>query len=302
MRTHRTIELALIAVACMALGGCRVAGLMDRGVAEPGRVTSLPDASNHEETTPEQRAERERIAVGERAALAPLEPYWPYRLAQMFVEIDSLSAAEASLRASLEREPSYAPALALLSKLYFGSRRHAEGIALLEAARKQGAVPDELLAGLAMHYDALDQPEQARAILATLADPGRASIRPARVFVMLRGETPDDAVKDAVKAVGDEPKSAVHQNNFGITKLRAGDVRAARAAFMAAIEIDSKLPGPYYNLAILEKFYGLDDRAAKRWFDAYWKRSHDDPDSLQPTFGALPAAESDDLAKQGGAR
>ena len=94
----------------------------------------------------------------------------------------------------------------------------------------------------------------------------------------------------------------MHQNNFGITKLRAGDVRAAREAFLAAIELDAKLPGPYYNLAILEQFYTFDEPAARRWFDAYWQRAKDDPDSLVRALGAHRANESDDLAKQGGAR
>ncbi len=298
----RRVRFALIAIACIALGGCRVASLMPGGAPEPGRVTSVAAAAADDAASRMTRAQRERAAARERSTLAPGEPYWPYRLAQLLVDADSVAAAEVALHTSLARDVSYAPSLALLSKLYFGTRRHGEAVTLLEAARAKGPVPDELLAGLAMHYDALDQPAQARAIMTALADPARTSTRPARVFVMLRGETPDDAVREAVAAVGEDPRNAVHQNNFGITKLRSGDVRAAREAFLAAIGLDAKLPGPYYNLAILEQFYTFNEPAARRWFDAYWQRSKDDPDSLFRALGAHRANESDDLAKQGGAR
>jgi Tfp pilus assembly protein PilF len=78
--------------------------------------------------------------------------------------------------------------------------------------------------------------------------------------------------------------SAVNLNNFGITRLRAGDVDAARRAFARAIDRNPALPGPYYNLAILEKFYVFDEAAAARWFSQYWSRSTEDPDSLRAVF------------------
>ena len=103
----------------------------------------------------------------------------------------------------------------------------------------------------------------------------------------------------AEQAVREHPGSAAHQNNYGITRLRAGDVEGARKAFAAAIDRDSKLAGPYYNLAILEKYYRFDDGAASRWFGEYWKRSHDDPDGLAAVFGMKPvrslAAEKGDV-------
>ena len=100
----------------------------------------------------------------------------------------------------------------------------------------------------------------------------------------LRGAAPEQAAEQAATAVREQPKSAANQNNFGITRLRAGDPKTARAAFLEAIALDPRLPGPYYNLAILEKFYALDDAAASRWFREYWKRSNDDPDNLAAVF------------------
>ena len=301
-RRHDVRTLVVIASACVALGGCRLASLVQGGAPEAGRVMNKSPVKVDEVLSIAARSEADRSEARARMALDAREPYWPFRLGQLLAEADSLAAAETALQTSLARDSSYAPALSLLSKLYFGARRHPEAIGLLEGARIRGPMPDELVAGLAMHYDALDQPDRARSLMATLADPGRNSTRPARVFVMLRGETPDQAVREAVAAVGDEPKNAVHQNNFGITKLRAGDVPSARTAFLAAIDLNPRLPGPYYNLAILEKFYTFDDPAAKRWFEAYWERSHDDPDSLYRALGRHRSSDSDEIAKQGGAR
>jgi hypothetical protein len=64
-------------------------------------------------------------AAKERCALLPAEPYWPFRLAELYVAADSLPAAERALRQALRRDAAYAPALSLLSKLYFDSGRHA---------------------------------------------------------------------------------------------------------------------------------------------------------------------------------
>jgi Tfp pilus assembly protein PilF len=98
--------------------------------------------------------------------------------------------------------------------------------------------------------------------------------------------------------VRDDPKSGACRNNYGITRLRAGDPAAAREALQAAIQIDPRLPGPYYNLAILEKYYALDDAAAERSFGQYWERSHADPDrlaqALAPGHGPKDLAERKD--------
>jgi Tfp pilus assembly protein PilF len=105
------------------------------------------------------------------------------------------------------------------------------------------------------------------------------------VYVVLRGENPDSAADLAERAVRDNSKSAVNQNNYGIIRLRAGDPKSAEEAFRKAIDLDPSLPGPYYNLAILEKYYVFDDGAASRWFKLYWERSNDDPDRLADLLG-----------------
>ena len=229
------------------------------------------------------------LEIREQSALDSKEPYWPYRLAQVYLAVDSTSNAETALKASLERDRFYAPALSLLSKLYFDAGRHQEAVDLLESARSQPdsfpeGVPPALLAGLALHYDALDRVDLARSVMAAAPRSESGSDRSARIYVTLRGTSPDSATDLATAAWGDDSTSAVNQNNFGITRLRAGDPTSARGAFMKAIELDPKLPGPYYNLAILEKYYVFDDEAAARWLDSYRARSRQDPDSLFKVF------------------
>lgn len=233
------------------------------------------------------------------STLQPREPYWLFHVGQLYLAADSLAAAEAALHASLARDAHYPSALALLSKLYFDTGRHSEAVKLLEPVRTSpetfsNEARQVLLAGLALHYDALGRPDLASEVTRPIARPDLERAGAALVYVQLRGSSPDSADALASATLRQAPKSAVNLNNFGITRLRAGDPVAARKAFLSAIDRDSKLAGPYYNLAILEKYYLLDDAAATRWFSAYWKRSQADPDSLS---GAL-AADRKDLAEK----
>jgi len=219
----------------------------------------------------------------------PIEPYWPHRIAELCYYADSLPQAEAALREAIRRDSSYAPSLALMSQICFQAGRHAEAVRLLEAARaRPGAfpegVPATLLAGLALHYDALDRFDWANAVMREAARRDPQETRSALVYLTLRGDHPDSATALAAAAANDEPRSAANQNNYGITRLRAGDVDGAKRSFQKAIDLDPALAGPYYNLAILEHFYTFDEEAAARWFAKYRERSSADPDSLFGVF------------------
>jgi tetratricopeptide (TPR) repeat protein len=261
----------------LALGGC---GAKVLGVRMP--VVTVGAAARAPSAPSRGKLEEAR----EQASLAPREPFWPYRVAELYLAADSTAKAEAALGASLARDPSYAPAQALLSKLDYQAGRHEQAIVRLEAERaRSGDMAPSLLAGLALHYEALGRSEQAGRAIAGLARSPRDEERSAVVYMTLRTAQPDSATELAAAAVRETPRSAVSQNNYGVTRLRAGDVEAARRAFLEAIELDAALPGPYYNLAILEKYYVFDETAATRWFRLYWERSHDDPDGLAEVFG-----------------
>jgi len=236
--------------------------------------------------------DRELADARAQSALAPGEPYWPFRIAQLYAGADSTARAEAELKVSLAHDANYAPALSLLSRLYYQSRRHQEAIQLLEAARQRpkafpNGVPQTLLAGLALHYDAIDRHDLAQQVMSEVTRPDPREGGPAFVYLTLRGDQPEGAGDLAARVVAENAKSAASQNNYGITRLRAGDPESARRAFEKAIDLDPSLPGPYYNLAILEKFYLLDNEAATRWFARYWEHSHDDPDGLAGAIGGV---------------
>lgn len=221
----------------------------------------------------------------ERTVTEPAEAYWPFRAGEILASRDSLREAESMLRISLERDPDHAAALSLQSRVWFDQGRHQEAIALLEAARsRSGAFPQELRVGLALHYDAIDRPDVSRALL---SDAGRLedASRSGAVYLALRSAVSDSVAGVKKNGIEGGAHTAAEHNNLGIVKLRSGDPNGARKEFQTAIDKDPKLPGPYYNLAILEKFWLLDDDAAERWFRAYRQRSNDDPDSLFAVFG-----------------
>jgi tetratricopeptide (TPR) repeat protein len=261
-----------LALSCAPLTGCAHLPFFHRGAGVPraARASHAPAAA-----TPVRLVSRDD---GD-----------PYRRSAVLLAADSLVSAEGALRVLLARNPDNAAALALLSKLLFRTGRHAEAVALLQpvASRPQAftdAARAALLAGLALHEDALGRTDDARTTLAAARAIDGARVSSADVYLLLRGDAPDSAAAPARELLRRDGSSAVHHNNAGITRLRAGDLDGARREFEVAMTRDPALPGPYYNLAILEKFYRFDDTAAARWFGAYWDRSHDDPDSLRAAF------------------
>ena len=162
--TRLALGLAWL-MAAGTLGGCGM-GLH----AHRGDPTARGAAAKQAEAPKLSPVQQKLAEAKEQAALDPGEPYWPFRTAQIYAESDSLARAEAALKSCLAKDPVYVPALALLSKLYYDGGRNEEGVALLEAARtRAGAFPDgvppALLAGLALHYEALGRHEQATAVV-----------------------------------------------------------------------------------------------------------------------------------------
>jgi len=278
MTVLERVVFVCVTVIALLTTGC---GAIGRSV--PLRSPKAPAAAG---SSDDLRAARDHTV------LEPAEAYWPFRAGEILASRDSLREAESMLKVALERDPNYPAALSLLSRVWFEQGRHADAVALLEAARSRpgafpNGVPQELLVGLALHYDALDRPDQARAVLASAGKPGDHS-RSGVVYLALRGAVSDSLAGVSKNDIAGGAHTAAEHNNLGIVKLRSGDPVGARKEFQAAIDQDPKLAGPYYNLAILEKFYLLDDDAAERWFRAYRQRSSADPDSLFAVFGRNP--------------
>jgi len=242
---------------------------------------------------PSEPSDRDPMSEArERAAAQPDEPWWPYHLAELQAKAGRPADAEASLRASLARDSGYVPALTSLSRTLYEQGRHEEALQLLAPAR-QGRVTMSakeraaVLSGVALHEAALGHDAEARAVVAELSGDDAAAVES---YLAARG-----AKGDAAKSAAAEPgrETAALENNRGIALLRAGDANAAAKAFERAIELEPTRAAPYYNLAILERWYRLDRTAATARFKQYWSLSHADPDSLYAELGrgGPPVAE-----------
>jgi tetratricopeptide (TPR) repeat protein len=242
-------------------------------------------------------------ALQQKAMERPDDAYWMFRIAEVQLASGDAAAAETALGFALQRESEHAPSLALLSKIYYDSARHAEAVELLESAQaRTGSLPDELVAALALQYEAIGRVDLsdrlADSLGSRLADWSKNGS--AVAFLRLKGNefrSAEDVAKHALEA---DPKSAVNHNNFGIAKLYAGDPEAARKSFLTAVELDPELPGPLYNLAIVDRFYFFDDDHARDWFTKYQRLSDDDPDGLASSLAIDVATDSSVADPPGG--
>lgn len=204
----------------------------------------------------------------------------------------AMPADETGLRAVLAANPWNAVALSRLSKILWDEGRHEEGVELLENARASSMrFPDELLAALALHHDALGHVEEveqlSKALESRVSDWSRDGS--ALTYLRLRGgsfDRSEDVARRAVKAAD----TASNRNNLGIALLYAGKPEEAREAFLKAHDKDEDLPGPLYNLAIVDRFYRFDDEAARSWFRRYRELSNEDPDGLAQLLDVKVAA------------
>ncbi|NNE43972.1 MAG: tetratricopeptide repeat protein [Gemmatimonadetes bacterium] len=243
-----------------------------------GKLGWVPGISGDEPVIPAD-VDAEIATLETRATTDGAEPYWPFRIGEIRHAQGRTAEAETSLRQALERHPAHAPSLSLLSKLYYDAGRHDEAIDLLEGSRAQRRLPEVLDVALALHYDAVDEVDIAEELVDSLGGLDWSESGSAVAYLRLRGND-FTASEEVARRALDADDTAVNRNNYGIAKLYAGDPEGARVHFEKALEKDPTLPGPYYNLAIVERFYHFDDDAARDWFRRYRELSDDDPDGL----------------------
>ncbi len=244
----------------------------------PGLGSGEPTSGGHD------RAALEALSIEQ-----PEAAIWPHRLAEIALDEDDVPTAESRLNEALARDPGHLPSMSLLSKIYWQADRHEEAIALLEGARASGPVPDELLIALALHYEAMAAGDRAAALLA-----GTAQSSSVEAWLQLRGDGFEEAEDVARAALDDDPDSAANHNNWGITRLYAGEPEEARKSFLTAVELDPMLPGPLYNLAIVDRFYRFDEESARKWFRRYRTLSADDPDGLAEILSVPDVASAEE--------
>ncbi len=255
-----------------------------------GIVPGLGGKGGASESIEPEEAVDQLTATHASAALAPNEPYWSFRLGELYAAADSTGLAMSHLIAALTKDPSHAPAATLLSKLYYQTGMYAQGVDMLDAfAARNPQAPDEIRVALALHLDAAGEIARAETVLSQCARDSEAASE-ARTYVALRGQNPKSALTSAKQALDADDGSAVNHNNYGIALLHAGRPIEAREHFKNALSIDDKLPGALYNMAIVEAFYFFDDAAGREWFARYKKIASDDPDDLAARFGTKVSA------------
>lgn len=135
---------------------------------------------------------------------------------------------------------------------------------------------------------------RARDLLAASVAPGgggaeRELAAALEAYVELRGDEVARAAAPARTAWRADSTNAVRLNNYGITRLQAGDVAGAERAFRTALRRAPELPGPWYNMAILSAFYRMDSAEGRRWFAHYQERATEDPDRLDQALAEAGA-------------
>jgi len=224
-------------------------------------------------------------AARARMQAEPQEPFWPFHLGELYLAADSTALATESLKSALTLDPTYAPAAALLSKIYYDAGMHAEGIALLDdVLTRDPNAPDALRADLALHLEATGDVATAQTVLAGCREDSRDTYT-ARTFVALSGTDAQSALDLAKRALDADDHDAVNHNNYGVALLLSGKPVEARKAFQKALALDDKLPGAMYNMAIVEAFYFFDEEAGRTWYTQYRQLASADPDDLESILG-----------------
>lgn len=229
---------------------------------------------------------------------APAEPYWPFQLAAQQWAAGAGELARANLDTALTLDPDYAPAAALLAKIQYEAGEYEAGAERLQSYLDRNAeAPDALRVALALHLQALAEPERAASVLAACGEQN-GPVRTARACAVLQSDDFAAGLPLAEAAVADNPRSAANHNNLGISLLYAGQPVAARESFQRALEIDPGLPGALYNLAIVENFYFFDRAAGRDYFQRYQQAAHNRPPADPDELGALLANPADGVGTQ----
>ena len=281
-RRMRVRGSGIVALAVLAslLGACG-------GTGRNGVPESDPSSPNRRSIADWQA---ELLTVEQNAFATPDEPYWPHRAAEIQLALELADQARASLTAALALDPDYSPALLLRSKLDYQDGRYEDAVLLLEPALSRSTRDtDPLRIALALNLEALGEVEAARQLLSRCAqDPTMR--RGAETFLSLRGEGYLESRDIAATALDADPRSASNHNNFGIALLYDGDPEAARESFLRALELDPRIAGALYNLAIVDTYYFYDLEQGRAWFERYAELQTDDPDELGAVFGIDLAA------------
>jgi tetratricopeptide (TPR) repeat protein len=290
-------RLGVLVCVLVTVPGCSWLPFLGKGRRARATVAAeriLARAEQAERSVPPPAATRtvDRLAEArEQMQLEGDEVAWCLETAARALALDSLDLAERALEDALRRQPTHPAALTAWSEMLHRAGRSEEAVVRLAGLRARGAtLAPEVVAALAIHQDALDAVDEARTTWSSLPQAERDRMAGVGVYLALRGDHPEAGHAAAEALAARHGDHAVHLNNLGLVRLRRGEIEAARQAFLAAARREPSLPGPYYNLAILERFYAFDDSSAARWYARYRARANQDPDGLGGIIGTPPAS------------
>jgi tetratricopeptide (TPR) repeat protein len=185
-----------------------------------------------------------------------------YQLALLHYGHGEADPALQALRESLERQPSYAPSLALLAKLLHDAGRSAEGVAFFEA-RKLDALPEAVRLNVGLLYADVGNTLKARRILKGVgAGPYADAAAVNLAYLDLIDEQNVAAVRSLETQAQRFPNSAEVQNNLALARLRAGDVDGGTRLLRQVVSAHPDFAPAQINLALVLRNYLFDEDGA----------------------------------------
>ncbi len=214
------------------------------------------------------------------------EPF--YQMALLRAGQGQTEPALAALKASLDRDPAYAPSLTLLAKLLHDSGRSAEGVHYFES-KKLDTLPDAVRLNVALLYADVGNTLKARKLLqgtaqGTCADAANANL----AYLDLVDDQNATAAQRLEKNLGAYADNPEIVNNVALARLRAGDVETGARLLRELTEKHPEFAPAQLNLALVLRNYLFDEDGATRaqaHFDAIGAPHIGDPawhDFLEP--------------------
>ena len=246
--------------------------------------------SPYDDLTSIRDADPERVAAALTATQikmhsAPDEPYWPFHMGELFSAVDSTEQAIDHLQTALAIDPAYAPAAALLSKLYYETELYDQAVALLDdfLSRDQDA-PDALRAALALHLEALGNVDRAQAVLndcSASSKEARAPRGPLSRFAATtcsRPWTRRNWPWRTIPAARLITTTTVSRSCSLAVPWR----RARRFWTLSNSTISFRARCTTWQSS--KHFIFFDEEAGRRWFERYKQYADKDPDDLETLF------------------
>ena len=195
--------------------------------------------------------------------LAPNNPEFRYRRAQILLQAGRQLLAMADLERALTLKPDYADALLLRADMRMRSGDKAAARVDLDAADHALPTPSDRRLQLGAAYDNIGDldaaiPQYDRWIAAHPDDSRVPEALNGRCWARaLLGHDLDKAIADCDRALKLRPHIAAFLDSRGLARLRNGDLDKALADYQAALAIQPKLGWSLYGRGIIEQKKGL---------------------------------------------